>query len=345
MHSVKLMKTDNFNDYENLLRAGEKSCNGVRWKASVQSYELNLLRWISSTKRQIDKGVYKGKGFKKFTICERGKMRNIQSVHVSERTVQKSLCNNVLKPVIVPKLITANAASLEGRGTEYALKRLKLDLAHAYKKWGRDFYILTIDDHDFFNSIRHDIVLSQVKPLIDDESFHMLEIFVNAFDGDTGLGLGSEISQILAVFYQNDIDHYVKEHLHIKGYGRYMDDSYLIHNDKAYLAHCLNIIRDMSADLGITLNEKKTVIQKHHFIFLKKRISITDSGKIVMRPIRKSIVRERRKLKKLNGKLTNGEIKSEHYEASFRAWEAYMKNLNARKTLHEMKRLKEVNYD
>lgn len=339
------MKTDKFNDYENLLRAAEKSCNGVRWKSSVQNYEINLLRWVSSTKRQVDKGTYRGKGFKKFTICERGKMRNIQSVHISERAVQKSLCNNVLKPVIVPKLITANAASLEGRGTQYALNRLKQDLAYAYKKWGRDFYILTIDDHDFFNSIRHDIVLEQVKPLIDNDSYHMLETFVNAFDGDTGLGLGSEISQILAVFYQNEIDHYIKEHLHIKGYGRYMDDSYLIHPDKSHLKHCLNVIRKMSSDIGITLNEKKTVIQKRHFLFLKKRISITDTGKIIMRPVRKSIVRERRKLKKLNDKLKEGDITVEHYNASFQAWEAYMEKINARKTLYETRKLKEVHCD
>ena len=46
-------------------------------------------------------------------------------------------------------------------------------------------------------------------------------------------------SQILAVFYLNDLDHFVKEKLKIKYYVRYMDDFILFHENKNYLKYCL----------------------------------------------------------------------------------------------------------
>lgn len=52
------------------------------------------------------------------------------------------------------------------------------------------------------------------------------------------LGLGSQTSQLFALLALNGIDHFIKEELHIKYYGRYMDDLYLFHNDSQYLAEC-----------------------------------------------------------------------------------------------------------
>lgn len=87
--------------------------------------------------------------------------------------------------------------------------------------------------------------------------------FVSAF-GDIGLGIGSQISQVLALASANELDHFVKEKLHIKYYGRYMDDGYLIHRDKKYLAHCLEEIQAVCDKLGIVLNRKKTKIAKRY---------------------------------------------------------------------------------
>ena len=42
-------------------------------------------------------------------------------------------------------------------------------------------------------------------------------------------------SQVLAVFYLNDMDHFIKNELHIKGVIRYQDDFLLFHESKEYL--------------------------------------------------------------------------------------------------------------
>ena len=46
-------------------------------------------------------------------------------------------------------------------------------------------------------------------------------------------------SQVLAVFYLNDMDHFIKNELHIKGVIRYQDDFLLFHESKEYLKYCL----------------------------------------------------------------------------------------------------------
>ena len=57
-----------------------------------------------------------------------------------------------------------------------------------------------------------------------------------------GLPIGNMTSEILAVYYLNDLDHYIKEKLRIKYYVRYMDDFILFHEDREYLKYCLGEI-------------------------------------------------------------------------------------------------------
>ena len=89
-----------------------------------------------------------------------------------------------------------------------------------------------------------------------------------------GSGLEAKQVQIFAVTYPSKIDHYIKEVLRIKGYARYMDDSYLIHKDKGYLKKCLEDLKGKFAEVGIVLNPKKTRIVKlsKGFTFLKNTI-------------------------------------------------------------------------
>lgn len=115
---------EDMTDSDALLRSANACASGVRWKASVQRFEIDKLRWLASIRKEIENQTFKGRGFKRFDIVERGKLRHIQSVHISERVVQKLLCNEILKPVVYPRLIYDNTASQEGKGTELALKRL-----------------------------------------------------------------------------------------------------------------------------------------------------------------------------------------------------------------------------
>jgi len=84
-----------------------------------------------------------------------------------------------------------------------------------------------------------------------------------------GLPIGNMTSQIMAIFYLNELDHYIKEKLHIKYYIRYMDDLILLHHDKEYLKKCLKEIEEKVIGLKLHLNNKTQIYELHHgFPFL-----------------------------------------------------------------------------
>lgn len=315
----------------------------ISWKYSTQNFYLDRINRVRIAKERLESMDRMSDGFTVFKINERGKIRNIRSVHINERMVQKTQSDFSLIPNIRPRLIYDNYASLEQRGISQAFDRLKVHLQRYYRTHGTNVgYIAMADLHAYFDSINHDCVYKQCKKVLghDPKNLYLLMDFVDAF-GDKSLGLGSQVSQILAIFYPNEIDHFIKEQLKIKGYGRYMDDFYMIHEDKEYLAECLQFVEVMYADLGIEMNVNKTKICRidKGFKFLKAKIHLTETGKIIMRPDHASIVRERRKLKKLKEKLDAGEIQYNEILQQYKSWRGYMEQFNSYKTLKNMDEL------
>lgn len=91
-------------------------------------------------------------------------------------------------------------------------------------------------------------------------------------------------SQIMAVYYLNELDHYIKEKLHIKHYIRYMDDGVLLSNDKEYLKYCLKKIEEMVHKYKLKLNDKTKIINvsKEGLDFLGFRFYVWNN-KVVMK--------------------------------------------------------------
>ena len=75
-----------------------------------------------------------------------------------------------------------------------------------------------------------------------------------------GFPIGNMTSQLVAILYLNELDHYIKEILGIKYYVRYMDDGILIHEDINYLKYCLSRIKIILSKYKLNLNLKKNEI-------------------------------------------------------------------------------------
>lgn len=121
---------------ESLYKAAWQAAKGVKWKLSVQKFLFNILVNISKISKQLEELKDPRKGFIKFNICERGKVRHISSVHFDERVVQKSLCTNATIPILTYNLIADNGASQKGKGTHYAINRLSKQLSKYYRQYG-----------------------------------------------------------------------------------------------------------------------------------------------------------------------------------------------------------------
>ena len=284
---------------DNIHEAARDAAKGVRWKASVQRYMIHSLRNSLYARRDLLAGNDIRKGFVRFHVIERGKDRAIAAPRFSERVIQKAVTRAVMAPAVWPTLTPGCAANMRGRGTDYALMRLKGQLAEHYRRHGAEGYVLLMDFSDYFGTIDHGTALDLVRRTLTDLAaveFMRLQIEAN---GRIGLGLGSEPNQALAVAIPSPLDHLGERWRGIEASGRYMDDSYFIALDKETLWRFLDAARALCSSLGITINERKTRVVKltRGFTFLKKRFRFTESGRIVVTPIPKSLARERRKLR------------------------------------------------
>lgn len=327
--------------HEHLYQSYKKCILGVSWKSSVQKYKAFALENIHKAYLELHAGTYKSQGFTEFYIHERGKTRWIRSIKIEERVVQRCLTDYALLPMLTRSLIYDCGACLKGKGYTFAQDRCKKHLHDYIHRYGTDGYILTFDFSKYFDNIDHSVIERILRKAFTDERIIELTMyFVNQF-GDKGLGLGSHISQILALIFANKLDHYIKENLHIKYYARYMDDGYLIHPNKEYLKECAKQIAKICEELNITLNPKKVQLIKlrHGFTFLQCRYFILDTGKVITKINHKSVGRERRKLKKLHKRYTEKQMSLFDCAQSLRSWVAYASRFNSYHTVHAMEQL------
>jgi hypothetical protein len=339
-----LSRFDDFSlvaDPNRLYAAFKKSKRGVSWKESVQRYEMNLLPNIAETARKLNAGESVSRGFEEFDLFERGRLRRIKSVHISERAVQKCLCDQVLVPVLSRTLVYDNGASLKNKGLHFSLRRLAAHLAGYYREHkSNEGFCLSADFSKYFDTVRHDVLFRELRKHIKDgRILKLLGDLIGPFGDGVSLGLGSQVSQIAALFYANPVDHYCKEERGIRYYGRYMDDLYLIHPRKEYLLECLEGIKRLCAALGLTVNERKTRITKlsDGVRFLKGVYILKGNGGIVRRADPQSRKRMRRKLKKFKGLLEAGKMTARDVYDAYQSWRGnYRKRFDAFHTIRRM---------
>jgi hypothetical protein len=303
------------------------------------------MRNIAATRRKLIAGESVQSGFKEFTLNERGKIRHIKSVCISERVVQKCFCDYCLNPVLTRTLIYDNGAGVKGKGVRFALRRLIAHLSKFYRRNGNSNagYCLSMDFSKFFDSIDHEALFKMLdRDIRDKRVLDLTKKFIAVFGGGKSLGLGSQVSQIAAIYFPSGLDHFVKDYKGEKFYGRYMDDLYVIHHDKEHLEQLLAEIETVCAALKITANKKKTRIVKlaAGVEFLKGKYILLPSGKVLRRLCKDSSKRMRRKLKKFKALVENGRMGYEDLRASYQSWRGnYRRRFNAYRRVGYMDKL------
>ena len=328
--------------YGNLRRALNRCCRNVRWKDSVVGYELHAPQQTHKTISELWKGSYKISPYQEFTIYE-PKERHILATRIKDRQVQMALCMAGLYEDITEHFIHDNCACQTGKGTDFALNRVKAHLRRYYHEHGKDGWVLKCDVHHFFPSTRHDVAKEAIRKRVSDpKACEYVCNVIDSFGGDVGIGLGSQISQLVELAVLDDLDHYIKEVLRVKHYVRYMDDLILIHEDKDFLKQCKQVIEAHLNSIGLELNEKTTMYPlKQGVKFLQWRFLLSDTGRITMKINGKKMGKQRRRLKKILQKEENGEYASGTAYNSLAAWRANAARGNA---YHQEQRMKNYYY-
>lgn len=281
-------------DFENMYKAYRKSKCGKGYKKSAAKFNIMALDGINILIEELKNKTYKISPYNEFKVYE-PKERVIKTTSFKDKVVQHSLCDNVILPKLQEVFIYDNCAGQKGKGTLFGLNRLSEHMKAFYKRYGSNGYILKCDITKFFYNISH----QQLKDIVNyyfsyDENINWLcNLFIDSTEGK-GIPLGNQINQGFALLYLDGMDKLIKGDLGIEYYGRYMDDFYIIHQNKGYLKYCLEIITKFLDTLDLTLNGKTQIFPfKNGVSYLGFHTYITATGKT----IRKLKNQNKRKIK------------------------------------------------
>lgn len=257
---------ENIYNIDNIFNAYNEVCRNTKNRKKVEYFKEYRCTYVSRIHNTLKSESYIPGPYNVFTIYE-PKERRIVSQGMIDKVINHLISRYILYPAVLPCLLDYNVASRKNMGTHKALEFLKQYQNYFSSKYST-YYVLKCDISKFFANIDHDILKVKLKKKIKDKK--ALKIVFDVIDSDAcGLSIGNMTSQVLAIFYLNDMDHFIKNILNIKGYIRYQDDFLLFHESKQYLKYCLEQIASFLEKEKLTLN-KKTRIYKNtdNFIFL-----------------------------------------------------------------------------
>ena len=250
----------------NIMQAFDEVCRNTKNKRKVRKYKEYKCIYISRIHDIMVNKTYEVGPYTVFKIYE-PKERRIVSQNLQDKIINHLVSRQILYPALNPCLIPENVASIKDRGTKEGLRLEKSFIRKCNIKY-KDYYILKCDISKFFASIDHIRLKEKLIKRIKDKD--ALNIIFKIIDSEEqGLGIGNMTSQVLAVFYLNDLDHYIKENLKIKYYVRYQDDFLLFHPSKVYLKVCFEKIKIFLNKEKLVLNRKSRIYKNtNNFIFL-----------------------------------------------------------------------------
>lgn len=224
--------------------------------------------------------------------------REIFASSFKDRVVHHLLFNYIA-PLFETTFIHDSYSCRVGKGTLMGVERFEHHLRSCTQNYTRSAYVLKLDIQGYFMSIPKrelrellrkemdkkpqwnkmidrglvdfliDCILlrdptSDVRIVGGEEDWEGLPPSKSLFRSTkgTGLPIGDLTSQLFSNIYLNQLDQFAKRQLHLKHYGRYVDDFYVIDTDHRKLARLIGLFRDYLHDeLHLTLHPKKISLQ------------------------------------------------------------------------------------
>ena len=313
-------------DYADLIEAVRECRQNVLWKDSVAGFVKNRLVNCEKIMKSLHDGSYKLSPYSCFRIYE-PKQRDIVATAFRDRVVQRAMCDTYLYHALTKGFIYDNWACQVGKGTTKCRKRMRTLLQRHWKKHGNNGWVLNVDIMNYFGSTPHWVAKKAVaervsNPWVRNYVFMIIDSFHGIAGDHRGIGLGSQISQLIQLAVLDRLDHYIKEKLHIKIYIRYMDDIKIVSESKEKLKECLKSISKYLEERELQISKKKTYIAplSDGVKFLGFKYKLTDTGFVVMKLPSNKISKERRRIRRQMPHLPK-----ERMDLAYQSWKANAK--------------------
>ena len=248
-----------FQAYFDCRRNKRGTANAVAFEADL---EANLVELHTS----INDGSYRPGSSVAF-IIEKPVKREIFAADFRDRVVHHLIINKI-EAILEKEFIFDSYSCRKGKGTHLGIQRLDRFIRRCSGNYSRECYVLKLDIRGFFMHIDRGLLFDKLQTLLlaryggpdrdllielcgkvihrDPARDCIIKGPRGAWDGlpsdkslfhsppGCGLPIGNLTSQVLANFYLNDLDYFVKRDLGIQYYGRYVDDFFLVHEDREF---------------------------------------------------------------------------------------------------------------
>ena len=303
---------------ENIYKAYFEARKNKRFTKEQLKFEQNYEHHLQVLYEQIITKTYKVSPCKAFVI-EKPVYREVFAPQFIDRVVHHFVVQYISEEV-EKRLIQDCYSCRVGKGTLYGIERAKYHMRSVTENYAKDAYILKLDVSGYFMNMNTHILRNQIddlqliqnlecSPFEKDILSYLIDIIIFTSPinhcktvGDkslwhfipknkslfhspkySGLPIGNYTSQIFGNIYLNEFDHWVKNELGIKHYGRYVDDMYFMHNDRSFLKQCVPVIKKKMKSYGMEIHPKKIYFQHYtkgiHFLgrFIKPYRSYVSS--------------------------------------------------------------------
>ena len=205
----------------------EKRCNR---RGSYYQQIMEFNRDVENNIKRIQEIILTGKwdffGYKSFTRFEHGKMRQIDwNPCFRDSVIQHALYQTAGK-VLEKSCILDTYSGFKKRGMSFGAERVRSFIDEFIAEYGWDvmLYVWKADIEGFYKHILIEILYDMICRKIKDTT--ILQLFWTMLSSHpNGLPIGNFLSQLLANFYLNGVDHWVKQEFKLRWYSRYCDDS------------------------------------------------------------------------------------------------------------------------
>lgn len=301
-------------DYDNIYKAINNASRHKKKRREVKKVLNNINRFIYRLQDIITEGKLKIRKHEAQLIKDSGKERLIiKPDFIFEQILHHALVQ-VLVPIIMPSMYVWSCGSLPKRGGVYGKRYLEKYIRHHQSKIK---YAAKGDIHHFFQSIDTEIVKKMLAKKIHDKRFLdvlfvVLDSNIATYNGEDvymGLPIGYYISQWLANWILNSMDHRIKQELMIKCYERYVDDFVMIDTNKKKLRKAMLAVMGYLEELKLKIKgnyqvfrfvyekdgkEKGRAIDFMGFKFYKNRVVLRKS--ILFKAVRKALKMAKKKV-------------------------------------------------
>ncbi len=311
---------------ENLKKSYRQTQLGSRkYRREAVLFDMQRERYLYMLKEMLENETYKPSDYIKFKIYE-PKERLISAPHIWDKIIQYSV-HLVLSEVYKGVFINTTYACLKNKGAHKATNQVQHNLRYIDWRYNSG-WVLKMDIRKYFYSIDREVLKKLLRKKIGDTKFlRLLDIIIDSSpEGERGIPLGNVTSQDFANIYLNEVDQYVKRRLGIKEYVRYMDDIIIVLPtlEKAKDTRS-KITAFVQEKLHLETNEKTQIFPIEQGVNAYG-YKIYKTHKLVRNSSKK---RMKRRMKKMDEKLKNGEISEHEVKQGVNSWLGHARHSNS----------------